>query len=253
MQYNDTSTTTLYGLKQDIYFLAKCNSTSISDGDLNRIINKYYLQLQEAVRAVNENFYLTVATSNLVIGNGSYTFPDGVGGGASPAYEKIHSLWTAFLPASIATPLYTEFTRVDFIDPSAISDPEYTFSTDAPKAIVFGSYFTLLPLVTDATKYPVVGGLKIYYIKQPTKLSADIDVPDIFPDYHDAITQGSLIDVAERLGNAKLKADSVKLFAKRIVDIKSYASNRIPPELGIVEGQDRGGGWAYNFGNTNMS
>ena len=44
LQYNDTGSTTLAGLKQDIYFLGHCNSSSIGDGDMNRIINKYYGQ-----------------------------------------------------------------------------------------------------------------------------------------------------------------------------------------------------------------
>src|ERR1035437_5607770 len=102
MKYSDTTSSTLNGLKQDIYFLGKCNSSSISDGDLNRIINKYYGQLQEVVRAVNENFYMAEATANLIIGDGTYTFPDGTG--TAPAYEKIKSIWVAFLPKSLTVP-----------------------------------------------------------------------------------------------------------------------------------------------------
>ena len=251
LQYNDTTAATLAGLKQSIYFMAKVNSGSISDGDLNRIINTYYFQLQEAVRAVNENFYMAEATTDLVIGDGTYTFPDGTG--TAPAYEKIKSIWAAFLPATPASPLSTEYTRVDIIDPDSIEDPSYTFSTDVPKAMVFGTYFVLLPLVTDATKYPVTGGVKMYYIAEQNKLVNDGDIPKIFPSFHDAIVQGSLIDVATRLGNDKLKQDSVQLFAKRLAEIKSYASARVPDELGVAEGQSGLGGWDYNFGHNSMS
>lgn len=251
MQYNDTAVATLNGIKQEIYFLSKTNSSSISDGDLNRIINKYYGQIQEVIRAVNENFYMVEATTNLVIGDGTYTFPDGTG--TAPAYEKVKSIWASYLPATITAPLATEYTRVDAIDPDSISNPYYAFTSDAPKALLFGSYFILLPLVTDVTKYPVINGVKTYYIARQDKLTNDTDVPNIFPSYHDAITHGSLIDIAQRIGNEKLKADSVTLFKKRIEDIKAYASNHMPLELGVVEGQDGLGGWSYPWGQNSMS
>ena len=249
LQYNDTATATLAGIKQDIYFLAKCNSQSISDGDLNRIINKYYGQLQEAVRSVNENFYMVVATTNLTIGDGSYSYPDGTG--TAPSYEKIKAISAAFNPANSASPLASEYQSVNCVDPTAISDPSYTFTQ--PTALMFDNYFVLYPLVTDATIYPVINGVKIYYIAAQNSLVNNTDVPKIFPSFHDAITQGSLIDVAKRLGNSKLQADSEKAFKKRLEDIQSYASSRLPEEVGVVEGQDGAGGWQYPWGNNCMS
>jgi len=253
MQLSDTNTPTLDGIQQDIYFLGKCNVNSFVAGDLNRIINKYYKQLQEAIRSVNENFYMTVATADLVTTtNGSYTFPDGTG--SAPAYEKIKSIWAAFAPANIAAPLPTEFIRVNCIDPDSISDPAYTFSNENPMALMFGSYFVLQPILTaNAALYPVTGGVKTYYIPVLSKLVNATDVPNIFPDFHDAITQGSLIDVGQRLGNMQLKQDSIAFFKKRLEDIKAYASNRIPDELAIVEGQDTTGGWDYPFGRNSMA
>lgn len=248
MQLNDTSMT-LNGIQQDLYFLGKFNSSTFNSGDLNRIINKYYKQLQEAVRSVNENFYMSVATANLVIGDGSYTFPDGTG--TAPAYEKIKSIWASFIPMNPASPLVTEFQRVNIIDPDSITDPSYTFSE--PTAMIFGNYFVMNPLVTDTTKYPVIGGVKMYYIAAQPALVNDYDVPNIFPSFHDAITQGSLIDIAERLGNSTLKKDSINLFKKRLQDIQAYASAHIPDELGIVEGQDTGGGWDFPWGRNSMS
>lgn len=253
MQLSDTNTPTLDGIQQDIYFLSKTNVSSFVAGDLNRIINKYYRQCQEVIRAVNENFYMMVATANLVTTtDGSYSYPDGTG--TAPAYEKIRSIWAAFNPADITAPLATEFIRLNCIDPDAINDPAYTFSNENPMALMFGSYFQIQPILTaDAALYPVTGGVKIYYIPVLDKLVNDNDVPNIFPDYHDAITQGSLIDVAQRLGNAQLKQDSIALFAKRLQDIQSYASSRIPAELGIVEGQDMAGGFSFPWGRNSMS
>ena len=192
---------------------------------------------------------MTVATADLVIGNGSYTFPDGTG--TAPAYDKIKSIWAAYLPADKTAPLASEYQPCVCADPDAITNPAYTFST--PTALMFGTYFVLYPLVTDPTLYPVTNGVKIYYIAEQSKLVNDGDVPRIFPSFHDAITQGSLIDVAQRLGNAQLKADSVALFKKRLEEIKAYASDRIPQEVGILEGQDQAGGWSYPWGQDSMS
>jgi hypothetical protein len=254
LQYSDTSSATLAGLKQDIYFLAKCNANSIADGDLNRIINKYYAQLQEVVRAVNENFYMIVATTDLIISDGSYLYPDGVTGFTpAPAYEKIKSIWVAFQPQDKTNPLPTEYIKVDCIDPDSITDPEYTFSNESPKASMFGNYFVLLPLVTDVTKFPVTNGVKMYYIADIDKLTNPIDVPKIFPSFHDAITQGSLIDIHARLGNDVASQKAEVTFKKRLSEIQSYASARFPAELGEVEGQSKGGGWDYNFGYNSMS
>lgn len=247
MIYGDP--TTLQGIREDIYYLGHVNASSLAPNDLRRIINKYYGQLQEAIRQVNENFYMAVATADLYIGNGSYTYPDGTG--TAPSYEKLKSIWAAYQPKNINAPLPSEYARVNIIDPDSITDPAYQFAT--PTAQMFGTYFILNPLVTDVTKYPVVDGVKLYYIADQQQLVNDTDVPVIFPTFTDAITHGSLIDVAQRTGDKELKKDSIKEFAKRLKDIQSYASGRMPPELGIVEGQDEGGGWAYPWGNDSMA
>jgi len=247
MQYGDSIN--LQGIREDIYFLAKCNASSIGNNDLNRIINKYYGQLQEAIRAVNENFYMVVATTDLLIGDGAYTMPNGTG--TAPAYEKMKSIWAAFNPKNITAPLQSEYYRCIVADPDSISNPAYEFSN--PTALIFGDYFVLFPLVTDVTKYPVIDGVKAYYIATQDKLVNDTDTPKIFPSFHDAITQGSLVDVAERLGNDKLKSDSIALFKKRLEEVKSYASDRIPYESAMIEGQDAQGGWCYPWGNNSMA
>lgn len=250
MQLNDT--TNLYGIYQDIFYISHANLDSINYVDLNRIINKYYLQLQEVVRAVNENFYQVSATADLVIGDGSYTFPDGTG--TAPAYEKIKSIWVAFNPVDKTTPLASEYVRCDIIDPDSISNPAYTFSSESPKAMIFGKYFVLLPLVTDVTKYPVTDGVKMYYIGEQTLLSLATDVPNIFPTFHDAITEGALIDVLYRLGDEAGSKEYEAKFERRLQEIKAYASSRIPPEIGLVEGNtDNAGGWCFPFGNMSMS
>lgn len=247
LQYGDS--TNLAGLREDIYYLGKVNSSFISANDLNRIINKYYAQIQEVIRSVNENFYMVEATADLVIGDGTYTYPNG--NGTAPTYEKIKSIFAAYRPANIASPLATEYEKVNCIDPIQVSDPSYIFTQ--PTALLFGTYFVLMPLVTDTTLYPVTGGIKMYYIATQNKLVNDTDMPLIFPSFHDSIVHGSLIDVAQRRGDMQLKKDSLELFTKRIEDIKNYASDHLPQEIGVVEGQENQGGWIYPWGNNNAN
>ena len=249
LKVNDTST--LQGILQSIYFLGKCNASTFDANEYLRIINIYYAKLQEVVRAVNENFYMEIATTDLVIGDGTYTFPDGTG--TAKPYEKIKSIWVAFQPANLASPLPSEYVRCDIIDPDSISDPEYIFSADSPKAQMFGKYFVLQPLVTDVTKYPVTDGVKMYYIATQDKLILDTDVPQIFPSFHPAIVTGALIDIHKRLGDDVASERCKKDFADQLEEIKNYASAHIPPEIGVVEGQDEQGGWEYPFGFNSMA
>jgi hypothetical protein len=247
LKLDDTST--LQGILQKIYFDGKCNVNTFDANDYLRIINVYYAKLQEAVRAVNENFYMGIATADLVIGDGSYTFPDGTG--TAPAYEKIKQILVAYQPKDITAPLDTEYEPVNIVDPTSISDPSYTFSQ--PTAMVFGTYFVLKPLVTDATKYPVTDGIKMYYIATQDKLATATDVPKIFPSFHSAIVTGALIDIHHRLGNEEASQIAKKDFADQLEEIKSYASAHMPPELGVIEGQEEQGGWEYPFGNSSMA
>ena len=251
LQYSDTNTATLAGLVQDIYYQSKSNASSISAGDMNRIVNKYYAQVQSAIKAVNENFYLFEATTDITIGDGSVTFPDGTG--TAPAYEKIKSIWVAFNPTVKNAPVASDYTRVQIVDPDSIDDPAYTFSEESPKAIMYGTYFVLLPLVTDATLYPVTDGIKMNYVGTQKSLVNATDVPLIFPGFHDSIVIGSLIDVQARLGNIDASEQAKVDFKARLEDIKAYASDHLPLELGVVEGQERAGGWEYPWGFNSMS
>lgn len=249
MVKNDT--VTLNGLQQDIYYLSKTTSATFTTGDMNRIINKYYRQLQSDIRNLNEDFYLLVAITNLIISDGSYSLPDGLSGTA-PAYEKIKSILVSLAPANKNIPLKTEFERVQIIQPNSVTDPSYEFTQ--PTAIMFGDYFVLHPLVTDVTKYPVVGGVKIYYVPVLSDLVNDTDIPKIFPDYHDVIVWGSLIDIAIRLGKTELFTKATSMYKKRREEMKESASNRVlDGQSGVIEGQDTVGGWAFPFGNQSMS
>ena len=244
MIINDT--VNLKGLLQDLYFKGKFTSATFPKNDLLRIINTYYKIAQEDLRAVNEDFFLITAKADLQaysVSQGTYTFP--------LDYEKIKSYWVATQPVSASAPLYSEYVRCQVIDANSITNPSYAFSN--PTIINYGTYFVLVPqLINNASiTYPVIGGMKVYYIPVQADLVNDTDAPLIFPDYHDVITWGALIDIAQRLGKPDLKAQAEKMWKMRRKEMKADASNRIlSVESEYVEGQTAQGGWSFKFGNS---
>lgn len=239
MQLNDT--TNLIGIKQDLYFTGGFNSNTYTANDLNRIINKYYKILQEDIRSINEDFFLVSSKADIpvFIPNvaQSFNFPTD--------YEKVKSFWAATTPVNLASPLSTEYARCTVIEPNAITSPSYIFTI--PTVSIFGGYFILYPILSNASI--IVGGMKIYYIPIQADLALDTDVPNIFPDYHDAITAGSLIDIGRRMGKSELVAEAQKTFTRRRLELRADISNRILNfEEEYVEGQSSQGGWAFPYG-----
>ncbi len=249
MQLNDTSTT-LNGIKQDIYFIAKITVNTFSAGDLNRIINKYYKQAQSIIRAVNEDFFMEIAATNLVTNSGG-TYPNEY---PLPVdYEKVKQIQVAFTPASITLPLNSEFQVLQIVGQESISNPSVAITI--PTAIVMDNSFFLYPdpSVTASLVLPVTNGIKIFYIKKQADLVNDGDVPNIFSDYHDVITWGSIVDIALRIGNQTLFSEAMAVYQKRMLEMREYASQRVL-ELGspYIDGQSLGN-WDYNFGKNSMS
>lgn len=242
MQLNDT--TNLIGIKQDLYFNGGFNASTYAQNDLNRIINKYYKMLQEDLRSINEDFFLTSDVADLPAATTApavFTYP--------LDYEKLKSFWVAPTPISTSVPLVTEYLRCAVIDPNKITDPTYVFSN--PTVVLFGSYFVMQPILTNTTI--VTNGMKLYYIPVQPDLASDADVPNIFADYHDAITAGSLIDIGRRMGKDTLVAEAQKTFTRRREEMKRDASNRLLDiEPAYVEGQGNAGGWSFPFGRTGI-
>ncbi len=248
MQLNDTSTT-LNGIKQDIQFLGKITVNTFAAGDLNRIINKYYKQAQSVIRAVNEDFFMEIATSNLVANTGGtypneYPLPDD--------YEKIKQIQVAFTPANTSSPLSSEYQILHLIGQESISDPSVAITI--PTGIILDNSFFIYPDPSLATTpLPVTNGVKIYYIQKQADLVNDTDVPNIFSDYHDVISWGSLIDIAARLGNQVLLGEASAMFTKRIGEMRSYASQRVLELSSPYADSQSLGGWIYPHGQNSMS
>ena len=242
MVLNDT--TNLVGLLQDIYFNGKINSSTFPANDILRIVNKYYKMAQSEIRAINEDFYGEIYRANLQINTGG-TYPNEY---LLPTdYEKIKQIQVAYSPVDPTNPLDTEFVVVDLIGQGQISAPNYVFSS--PTAVLFDNSFFLYPVPTVA----VTNGIKLYGIKTQPDLANATDTPNIFTDYQDVITWGSLIDIAVRKGDSDLFNKATSLYSARTASMKKDASGRAINLGGAyVEGQALGG-WEFPFGNNSMS
>ena len=229
-----------------MYFKGKFNASTFTQNDLNRIINENYKIAQEDIRSINEDYFLVSTTAQLdlqSVAQGAFTIPTDL--------EKFKSIWVAPAPASILSPLYTEYVRATIIDANAITDPSYIFTN--PTVVMFGTYFVLYPFYTDVTKFPVLKGVKMYYIPTQVDLVSDGDTPVMPADYHDVIVWGALIEVAFRLGDDDLYKKASKKFIDRRQELKRDISQRvldISPEY--VEGQGNAGGWAFPFGKNGI-
>jgi hypothetical protein len=249
MQLNDTSTT-LNGIKQDLFFKAKITDSTFSTGDINRIINNYYKKAQAAIRGVNEDFFMDIATANLVANTGG-TYPNEYP--LPTDYEKIKQIQVAFTPANPAAPLSTEYQVLNLIGQESISDPSVAITI--PTAVVLDNSFLLYPDQSVATglTLPVTKGIKVFYIAKQPDLVNDSDTPNIFSDYHDVIVWGSLIDIAVRLGNPTLLGEASAMYEKRMEEMKSYAGGRVLELSSPYADSQSLGGWDYTFGKNQLS
>lgn len=246
MQLNDT--TNLNGIYQDIYFNGKITANTFPANDLLRIVNKYYMIAQSDIRAINEDFFGSFHFQQLQTNSG-LTFPNQYS--LPTLYEKIKGIYASYSPQNTASPVWpTEYVPFTLINQDQLSDLQYNFDASNPYAVIYGNYFLIEPLPTQN----VTNGILIFSIDLQTALANATDMPNIFADYQDVITWGSLIDIAIRKGDQVLWKQATAMFAQRRKEMKEYASGRVP-DLGtaIVEGQDDTGGWFYPFGQNPMS
>ena len=247
---------TLNDILSDIYFNAKITAATFGNLDTNgnpqdllRIINKVYKQLQDEIKGINEDFFSEIYTTDLVLTTGGtypneYPYPTN--------FEKIKQIQVAFNPADKTTPLYTEYIDARIVSQSAFSDMSQTTNFDSPVVVDLGTSFLLYP-IQDSTAYPVTKGIKIYTIDLQSDLTQNTDTPNIFSNFHDVITWGTLIEVANRLGNQNLLETSASMFKKRVEEMKTFASGHILDyQPSYLEGQNPGY-VVYPYGNFPMS
>jgi hypothetical protein len=123
------------------------------------------------------------------------------------------------------------------------------FSTSEPFADFHENSIFLYPVPTAA----VTSGLKIYYEKEATELSAVTDEPVFAEAYHRGLAYGAAKDFLEKYievaGNDKKLAMMERNLTKTISDMKEFYNTKVQERDYIVKPSDNGMDKEYGYEN----
>lgn len=174
------------GLRGETRFLTNTNTTTYANADLDAALNAYYdLFTTEILDAMDEwDFQGEIAVGDLVASQQEYIFPSDI--------LKIKRIEISYDGTT-----WKEANPMDINERSGASDATSVnndFSTSQPfYDLMDGSVF-LFPIPTAA----VTGGIKIWYEKLVTQLSADTDEPVILRPFHKGLCYGASKDYFEK-------------------------------------------------------
>ena len=225
----------LNGILQDIYFKSGIKSNSFNANDIKRIVNIYYRILQGEIRNLNENFFDVGANTSIVNGVWQkYAFPSDM--------ERLKTIFVALSPKNVNSITRQDYQAGMVASNEQIDNFDYTKITD-PVIALYGNYFELLNNV-NIIGLPINNvGIRIVYTPVQSDLSADTDTPNIPTDYHDIISWGSIIDIADNTRDINLLKKAQGMYKERLTQMRNDISNRVTNMAGFeVEGQNGGSG-----------
>lgn len=176
---------------------SKSDSTSYPDIDIDASINRYYdIFVTEIIEAMDGwDFQGEVATTDLVEDQQEYVFPSDI--------LKIKRIEVTFDGTTWENVQFMDINeRGRATDTTSIGND---FSTSEPYADTHDSSLFLYPIPSAA----VSGGLKIWYEKLPTQLSAATDEPKIARPFHVGLAYGAAKDYLEE--NVEMEGNDVRL------------------------------------------
>lgn len=224
MQYNDT--TNKQGLVQDTYFLlTNVTSTDYPANDIKRNINKAYrVAVDIALKSQDQwLFQDTVATANIVGGQGEYTFKTSGDFNISDVI-KIDRVEVSYDGTNWVRAV--NINRNDYLNAlnSATATVNNDFSVTTPVYSLQKESLSLFPIPASN----VANGLKLYYTQDVTDLSSDTDVPVIAPQFHTYLSVSAAYDYAVTRGLSQasalrqemelMKRDMAKFYSTRADD-----------------------------------
>jgi len=185
------------GLRNHSRFLTNTDTSTYSNADLDASINRYYrMFVNKIIEAMDGwDFQGEVATADIVANQQEYVFPTGL---------------LKFKRAEVTYDGVT-WRRVKLSDIN--SDPRPTdtttttrdYTTYNPHLDLFDQSIFLYPTPTGN----VTAGLKIWYEKDVTDLSADTDEPLLLKAYQKGLSVGGAIDYQKKY--REVEGNSAKL------------------------------------------
>jgi hypothetical protein len=207
------SASTSAGLRNFTRFLTNTNTTTYTNEDLDAAINMYYRSfVQDIIDAMDDwDFQGEVATADLVAGQQEYVFP------------------TDCLKIKRAELTYdgTNWSKVNFLDINEISSATDTtsisrnFTKTEPYADLHDNSLFLYP-IPDANS---AAGLKIWYEKKATDLSAVTDEPLLVEAYQKGLCYGAAKDYFEKYIEVGKNYNKRNLMASNLNEIREEMKN----------------------------
>jgi hypothetical protein len=201
------------GIRNFARRFSNTNSTTYSDADLNASINAYYdLFTTEILQSMDDwDFQGEYATTDTVANQQEYAFP--------AELLKIKDVEITYDGST--------WYKAAFMDINERSNPNDTtsvandFSESSPYVDFMDNSLFLYPVPTSA----VTAGLKIYYEKLPTAMSADSDTPTLARPFHIGLAYGGAkdwleqhIDMANNVARLNVANDNLNKTIKAMKD-----------------------------------
>lgn len=233
MLYNAS---TSVGLRNFTRFITDTDTATYTDLDLDASLNTYYdLFCTEILDSMDEwDFQAEIATADLVSGQQEYVFPTDI--------LKIKRVEVTFDG--------TTWRKAEPMDINEIGNPTDTASISRNFS-VSEPYFDLMD--TSLMLYPipsanVTAGLKIWYEKLVTQLSAVTDEPGIARPFHKGICYGAAKDYFEKyidVGSNSVKAQTAGANLETFIQrAKAYYRKKSQDRQYVVGSYDPG----YDYG-----
>lgn len=169
------------------------SGTLITDADIIRWVNDAQLEIATKVDVLQGS-----ATAATIASTSDYTFPT--------TYLRIHSIkWNGRRLREI------NLQQAEELVPS--KDNAATYPVGEPQYYwVWGNVFTLYP----APSASVAQGLRVFYIKQPTVVTAVGDTPELPVKYHARIVEYCMAQAAELDENDSRYANKINQFNQNV-------------------------------------
>lgn len=218
---------TLEELRADTHFWLNTTSSEYHNTDLDRSINRWYFKVQSTIIDSMDNWTFNGewAYTNLVKDQEEYLFPSDILTikRVEARYTEGDNSWVKVNPV--------EFQAIR----GTLSDESSVYSKTSPIYAKPDEKSLIIRPIPDAD---VVEGLRIWFTKEITELSADTDEPVFAENFHRILSLGAALDyiianqVLEKRDLVKLELNELidalrRFYSKRDKDIKS----RIIPRM----------------------
>jgi hypothetical protein len=212
---NLNSSSTSDGLRNFTRYITNSNTTTYTDADMIASLNSYYdLFCNEILEAMDDwDFQGEIATADLVASQQEYVFPSDI--------LKLKRIEISYDGSTYYEAKPEDVNETENVSSSvAVINGDYDQSE--PKYDLMDNSFFIKPVPTAA----VVSGIKIWYEKLITKLSADTDEPTFARPFHKGLCYGASRDYFEKFidkgGNATKLSVANQNLENYIARMKAY-------------------------------